>query len=83
MTRKTMSLLLAVAMTVGTGVVTLSAHADKQPKMKAALAQMQKARETLKNAEADKGGHRVKAVQLLDEAIKEVEAGIAYDNQHK
>jgi hypothetical protein len=83
MTRKSTTLILAAAVALGTGVATLSAHAEKQPKMRAALAQLHKAKETLKDAEADKGGHRVKAVQLLDEAIKEVEAGITYDDTHK
>jgi hypothetical protein len=62
--------------------VTTSAFADRQPRMKVSLRLMFKARTSLKAASSDKGGHRVKAVELLDGAIAEVEAGIAFDNTH-
>ena len=41
------------------------------------------AREQLKNATSDKGGHRGNAIDLTDKAIAQVEKGIAYDNNHK
>ena len=48
-----------------------------QPKMQAALEQLRHARGALERAEHDKGGHRVKALGLIDQAIDEVKAGIA------
>src|SRR4051812_39266199 len=50
----------------------------EQPKMQAALQQLKVARDFLKNAEADKGGHRRKAMDLVDAAIAEVEKGMIY-----
>jgi hypothetical protein len=46
--------------------------------MEAALAALQNAHSELEIAAADKHGHRVKALTLVYEAIKEVRAGIAY-----
>ena len=47
-----------------------------QPKMEAALRALQNARGELDKAEHDKGGHRVKALKLIDDAIEEVRLGI-------
>ena len=49
-----------------------------QPNMEAALAQLQEARASLEKATADKGGHRVKAMKAIDQAIAEVQAGIEF-----
>ncbi|MBK6461658.1 MAG: hypothetical protein IPF92_11690 [Myxococcales bacterium] len=58
------------------------AHAEAQPHMQAALGQLKAAKASLARATADKGGHRVKAMALTDQAIDETEKGIAYDNKH-
>ena len=47
-----------------------------QPKMEAALHSLERARGDLDRAEHDKGGHRVKALELIDHAIEEVKLGI-------
>lgn len=52
--------------------------AGGQPHMQAALEQLRAAKGELKVAEADKGGHRVKAIALVNEAITEVEAGMDF-----
>lgn len=57
------------------------AYAEKQPKMQDALRHLEEARESLKAATSDKGGHRVKAIKLVNEAIDEVKAGIDFDNK--
>ncbi|MGI8889873.1 MAG: hypothetical protein ACR2G0_03705 [Chthoniobacterales bacterium] len=59
------------------------ARADQpdQPRMRDALARLKEARIALVNAEHNKSGHRVKAVKLVDEAIAEIEAGIAEVNR--
>lgn len=49
-----------------------------QPNMEAALAALQQARASLEKATADKGGHRVKAMKAVDEAIAQVKAGIEF-----
>ena len=71
-----------------TGALALSAFgglagADTQPHMQAALVTLRTAREQLRNATSDKGGHRAQAIDLTDKAIAQVEKGIAYDNEHK
>lgn len=58
------------------------AHAERQPRMRDALGHLEKALTSLKNANSDKGGHRVKAIGLTEQAISEVREGIKFDNQH-
>jgi hypothetical protein len=52
----------------------------KQPNMQSALASLTSARTALQKASANKGGHRVKAIELINQAIVEVQAGIAAAN---
>ena len=59
-----------------------SAQAEPQPMMRKALRNLEEAKANLQNANDDKGGHRVKAKQLVDEAIDQVQKGIAFDNKH-
>ena len=47
-----------------------------QPHMRAALDSLKSAKGKLENAASDKGGHRVKAMELIDQAIDEVKKGI-------
>ncbi len=71
---------LALAAALGLSLAT-AATAEPQPMMKSALASLKKAKTQLQKATHDKGGHRAKAVGLVDQAIDEVQAGIAFDNQ--
>ena len=48
-----------------------------QPHMEAALNALLTAQTELKVAEHNKGGHRVKALELVNSAIAQVQAGIA------
>ena len=59
-----------------------TADADRQPAMQRALGALQQAKSHLQNATSDKGGHRVKAISLTNQAIVEVEKGIKFDNRH-
>jgi hypothetical protein len=52
-----------------------SVRAD-QPRMRNALAHLRDARTALQNAERNKGGHRERALELVNRAIAEVEAGM-------
>ncbi len=54
------------------------ARADDQPHMQAALEALKTAARELAAAKPDKGGHRDEAIHRVDEAIRNVEAGIAY-----
>ncbi len=49
-----------------------------QPHMRNALEELRGARAELDLATADKGGHRVRAMSLVDEAISEVQLGMDY-----
>ena len=53
-----------------------------QPNMQAALDHLQAARRELTQAAADKGGHRAKALELVDEAIGQVREGMRFDRRH-
>ena len=66
---------------VAVGTAIGVAVAD-QPHMHNALDNLRAARHQLDIAEADKGGHRVTAIGLVDQAITEVQAGIEYDRTH-
>jgi hypothetical protein len=48
-----------------------------QPNMQAALNDLNNAKRNLEAATADKGGHRAKAIDYVNDAIREVNAGIA------
>ena len=52
------------------------AASPDQPHMQAALEALESARNNLDKANADKGGHRGKAIDLVKDAIAEVKMGI-------
>lgn len=71
-----------LAIGLGGGYLLGEANAERQPRMRAALRALKLAERELEGATADKGGHRVKAIELTRQAMAEVEAGIAYDDAH-
>lgn len=71
---------LAVA---GAGAATLLAASSGsalayQGNMERALGELQDALQSLREATADKGGHKARAVNLIQQAMSEVQAGIDY-----
>ncbi len=54
----------------------------EQVHMEDALATLQTAEHQLQVAEEDKGGHRAKALQHVQAAIKQIEAGIHFAQKH-
>ena len=71
------TVIIALA-TLGIGIGTGAALAEaNQPHMTNALAALRTAKSELTAARQDKGGHRVKAIGEVNQAITEVEAGIA------
>ena len=71
--KKVVLLGLSMAMVFSAGVVI-----GAQPHMQNALGSLQSAKSQLQQASNDKGGHRVRAIELIDQAIPEVRAGINY-----
>src|SRR5450432_2522556 len=77
--KKTMLMMMAVFL----GATVLSyARVPDQPHMDAALSYLQTAKNELKVAEHNKGGHRANAVGLVNQAIGEVKSGIQYARSH-
>src|SRR5947207_8826493 len=64
------------------GIITVAGAVPDQPNMQAARASLQTAKTELQKATPDKGGHRVNALKLINAAISEVNAGIAFDRRH-
>jgi len=71
--------LLTLVLVVGFVAGQLSAA---QPQMQAALRHLRSAKGDLNRATTDKGGHRARAIELVEQAISEVEKGIAYDRRN-
>jgi len=69
---------LAGAMICGASL----AVAEPQPNMQEAMGHLQQAKAALERAEHDKGGHREKALEKVNEAIHHVQMGIDYANKH-
>jgi hypothetical protein len=66
----------AMAVAMGAGFFIGQAQAD-QPHMQNALGDLKAAKAELQAAMHNKGGHRATAIGLINQAIGEVEAGIA------
>lgn len=82
---KVLSRRLVLSGILPAGIVGISmvgrAKAD-QPHMEAALGALRNAKHELDQAIADKGGHRAKALTLVNDAIAEVEKGIKFAREH-
>ena len=63
----------AIAASMGIGYAI-----GAQPHMTASIGLLQSAHAELGAATANKGGHRERAINLIDQAIGEVRAGIAF-----
>lgn len=81
-TLKKRSWILAVSLALAGGFLVGNITAAPQGHMTAALASLQTAKGQLQKATADKGGHRAKAIDLVNQAITEVQAGIAFDKNN-
>jgi hypothetical protein len=68
-----------LAVALGVGFFAGQAVAD-QPHMQAALDALRTSRGELVAAKDNKGGHRLKALGYVDQAMAEVKAGIAFAN---
>lgn len=73
---------LAILFILVSAAVASAAAPPDQPNMTAARANLQTAKSELQAAMRDKAGHRAKAQALVNQAIGEVNAGIAYARRH-
>jgi hypothetical protein len=56
--------------------------AERQPRMHESMISLREARRLLIEAEADKGGYRVQAINLVNSAMVQVREGINFANTH-
>lgn len=82
MTKKT----LCVGLTTGLAGMIIGVAASvaiaKQGHMMAAEHHLEAAKQELQQADADKGGHRDKALELVNHAMEEVNAGMNFAREH-
>jgi hypothetical protein len=75
-----MKALLLAAGIVGSLAFT-PATIEPHPHLRAAVVELQAAREELKTAAHDFGGHRVEAMRAIDVAIKQLRLAQQYDSK--
>lgn len=75
-------LLLATVAVGSAGAAPRPIRREPQPSMRNAQEHLRAAQRDLRNGTPDKGGHRVKAMRLVDQALAEVQRAIAFDNRH-
>lgn len=75
-------MLLAVQVLNLAGAALAVANPPDQPFMMSARADLNTAKSELQMALHDKGGHRANAIRLINSAIGQVNAGIAFDRRH-
>jgi hypothetical protein len=70
---------------VAIGLVFAQTHrmAIHEPHMSAAYGHLQQARTELERAAANKGGHRERAMQAVDQAMQEIEEGEQFEQQNR
>ncbi|MDB6146609.1 MAG: hypothetical protein JWO45_273 [Spartobacteria bacterium] len=68
--------------TVAVVALSMNSMGAGQPKMQIALHHLQEARTTLMQAEKNKGGHRERALDLVNKAINQVEEGMKFAHTH-
>ncbi len=83
LTRRNMAV-VAVGGAIAAGVVGASATpaAAYQGNMERALSSLFNALASLREASSNKGGHRVNAMNLIQQAITEVQSGIEFADEH-
>ena|SRR5437660_5253533 len=85
MTRRTFANMLALVLIAVASSYTVAVAATPvpdQPYMKAARADLNSARNELLKATSNKEGHRTKALEYVNKAISETNAGIVHDRKH-
>lgn len=73
---------LVLLLACGGGEVVVHSAGGAQPHMDAAREHLQVARAELERSEPNKGGHREKAIELVDQALGQVNEGIEFARTH-
>lgn len=81
MNRRRLAALAAGAAVLGTVGVATRAEAY-QGNMERALSSLYDALAALREASSNKGGHRMKAMALIQQAIDQTQAGVEYADEH-
>jgi len=78
----TLATSLMVATVAGGAGLFAGYSVAAQPQMQSALSHLEAAEKDLQQATHDKGGHRDRALDLVQRAENQVREGIRYDNKH-
>lgn len=80
----TTALLLTAGMGLYSFVYAQTRHMEiHEPHMSAAYGHLEQAKAELERATPNKGGHRERAMQAVDQAMQEIEQGEQYYQQHR
>ena len=83
MHKKVIGVLSTLLILAGMGLFAQNRDmARHEPHMSAALGHLQQAKEELQRAAPNKGGHRERAMELINQAIGQVQQGEQYYEQH-
>jgi hypothetical protein len=86
MRNRLIAVLSTFTLLIGLGLYSVHAQtremARHEPHMSAALGHLQQAKAELEKAAPNKGGHREKAMELVNQAIQQVEEGEKYYMEH-
>jgi hypothetical protein len=74
----TLVVLIGMSLYSAGGPAQTAQMARQEPHMNAALGHLEQAKAELEKSTPNKGGHREKAMQLVDQAIQQVQQGKAY-----
>jgi len=72
---------LAVSALLALGLATAAFTKERHPEIRAAQRALHNAKVHLAHADRDFGGHRTKAVQLIDQAQDELRQALEYDRK--
>jgi hypothetical protein len=77
-------LVVCTVLLVAIGLVYAQTHrmAIHEPHMSAAYGHLEQAKAELERATPNKGGHRERAMQAIDQAMQQIEEGEQYYQQH-
>lgn len=81
LTMRVLTVALPIAL-VATAAFKVGEYVQGQPHMTAAMDALKSAKTHLQEAAEDKGGHRAAALKHVDEAMKQVQAGIDFAAAH-
>jgi hypothetical protein len=84
MHNKVIGVLSTLLLLAGMGLFAQNREmARHEPHMSAALGHLQQAKEELQRATPNKGGHRERAMELVNQAMQQVQDGERYFEEHQ